>query len=116
MIGGNKVNKVVKNILLTLFIFSVGFIIAILLVNSLSENAVTSILNQDLVGTNTLNLWGIDILVYQSYHASGQLMIKIINLPIYRYVPFICGILLVIIAWLMSFVTNKFIKKRVGQR
>lgn len=106
-----KVIAIVKNVVISFFIFSCGFIATMLPIINQSERLTTEMININMEVTKHVNFLGINIMKFQSI-AKGEIFeIQISRTSLFEYIPFITGFGLLILVWILTFLTKKAIHK-----
>lgn len=99
------------NVLILFFTFFMGFIGSILLLNKRITETVKSLIDGTITGKQSVSLFGLNIVNFESIKNKEIYDIKIIKTGIYNYIPFIVGILFVLIVILLTLIFKRLIIK-----
>lgn len=99
------------NVLILFFTFFMGFIGSILLLDKRITETVKSLIDGTITGKQSVSLFGLNIVNFESIKNKEIYDIKIIKTGIYNYIPFIVGILFVLIVILLTLIFKRLIIK-----
>ena len=109
MMKNKKYKEVFKNGFIFLGVFFVGFIGSILLINKKVNDTLSLFMDQMAQESQKVSIFGWNVVEFVSTESNGIRNIDVIKTQLYNYIPFIVGLLLVLLSVILTFLVKKYV-------
>lgn len=106
-----KISCILKNIVIIFLVFFTGFIGTIVVMSKRVNDLTETIIQAQVEMSDSISFFGLEAVKFVCIEKDGELSIEIIKSNLYNYLPFISGIVLLILSLLLTLIIKRILQK-----
>lgn len=106
-----KISCILKNIVIIFLVFFTGFIGTIVVMSKRVNDLTETIIQAQVEMSDSISFFGLEAVKFVCIEKDGGLSIEIIKSNLYNYLPFISGIVLLILSLLLTLIIKRIMQK-----